>query len=175
VLFTATQTEQVFATLANDTAFRVVDYPALPERGIAATVFLVEAYHGNDPTPALSQLVSGQATLTLDRITYHFQEDRHAVMDLSYLPGAAPLALGALLTLAGITISLWWGRSEVWISLMPREPGTLAFLRSRSAPGDEARRHGFEALRVALGEDPSPSRDAPSKSNVSQPRRDATL
>ncbi len=150
------------------------NYPALPERGIAATVFLVEAYQGNDPTPALSQLVKGQAALTLDRITYHFQEDRHAVMDFSYLPGAAPLAVSVLLLLTGITITLWWGRSEVWISLANGEPQTLAFLRSRSAPGDEGKRRVLEALRAALSDDQAPFRDAPSKGGIIKPQRDAT-
>ncbi len=156
VLFTATQTEQVFAMPANDMAFRVVDYPALPAHGITAAVFLVEAYRGNDPAPAVSKLVNGEASLVLDHITYHFQEDRHTVLGISYLPGAAPLALGALLVLAGTIISLWWGRSEVWVSLTPRAQETLAFVRTRSLPGSGAEGHRLKALLVALAGDLPP-------------------
>ena len=35
----------------------MVSYPALPERGVAGPVFLVEAYRQSQAEPALSELV----------------------------------------------------------------------------------------------------------------------
>jgi hypothetical protein len=151
VLFTATQTEQVFTVPARNVAFRVVNYPALPERGIPETVFLVEAYRGGaDPTPALSQLVRGEASLTLDGVTYRFLAERHAVLSLGYAPGMWPLALAVLLLLAGIVICLWPGSSEIWVGLAANDEGVQSLVRAAAlVEADLERSRTVRALETA--------------------------
>jgi hypothetical protein len=148
VLFTATQTEQVFTVPARNIAFRVVNYPALPERGIPEPVFLVEAYRGNDPTPAVSQLIQKPDVLTLDDVSYTFQPERHAVLSLAYVPGIAPLALGALLVLAGAVICLWWGNARTWITLAERRGQMQAQVRTAALlDGEHGQAEVAELLR----------------------------
>jgi hypothetical protein len=154
VLFTATQTEQVFAAPARNIAFRVVNYPALPERGIPEPVFLVEAYRGSDPAPVLSQLVREQTSLTLDNITYTFKPERHVVLALAYVPGAALLALGALLLLTGILLSFWWGGAKTWISLTERAGQALSLVRTSALLESECEQ---AALAAALQAGPDGS------------------
>jgi len=131
--FRQTLSEQGFAIPTRDLAFRVVSYPALPERGIASPVFLVEAYHGDDSTPVLSELVGDAATLTLDDISFSLSRDRHVTLEAAYLPGIPPLLLGALLALAGLGLTLVRGYAEAWGHLAVQGEVVIATL-SAAAP-----------------------------------------
>jgi len=131
--FQQTQTEQGFAVPTRDLVFRVVSYPALPERGIASPVFLVEAYHGDDPAPVLSELVEDAATLTLDDLSFSLQRDRHVTLEAAYLPGIPPLLLGVLLALAGLGLTLIRGHAEAWGHLAVQGEVVIATL-SAAAP-----------------------------------------
>jgi len=117
VMFRQTQAEQAFAIPTRNLAFRVVSYPALPEKGFQAPVFLVEAYRGDKSEPILSELVENEATLTLDEVTVNLHRDRHAVLVAADLPGLAPSLLGGLLILTGVLLALGWGFAQVWIDL----------------------------------------------------------
>lgn len=117
MLFPQAQSEQAFAIPARNLAFRVVSYSALPERGIARPVYLVEGYRGDDPAPALSELVEDAGTLALDEVTLTLRRDRYAVIGAAYLPGLLPALAGALLLLAGAMLAARRGPARLWAAL----------------------------------------------------------
>lgn len=117
VLFQQAQSEQAFAIPDRNLAFRVVSYAALPERGIGRPVYLVEGYRGDDPAPALSELVEDAGTLTLDKVTLALRRDRYAEIRAAYLPGLPPVLAGALLLLAGALLSARRGPVRLWAAL----------------------------------------------------------
>jgi len=119
-------------------AFRVVSYPALPERGINAPVFLVEAYRGDDPHPLLSQLVEERATITLDDIVCTLERDRHAVFAVVYLPGLWLLLLGVLLILAGVLLALGWRHVQIWVNAAVKDDSVRAVVRGAAFVGSRA-------------------------------------
>lgn len=138
VLFRQAQTEQAFAVPTRNIAFRVVSYPALPERGINTPVFLVEAYRGDDPQPLLSELVQETATITLDDIVCTLERDRHAVFAVVYLPGLWSLLLGVLLILIGAIVALGWGYVQLWLSAVPRDESVRVAIRYSAPIGGRA-------------------------------------
>lgn len=115
--FRANQTEQTFTAPDQGLAFRVVSYPALPERGVAGPVFLVEAYRQGQAEPALSELVEGRGDLMVDDTTYSLRRGRYVTADVAYAPGWPLLALGGLATLAGLAVVFFWPAEEAWIDL----------------------------------------------------------
>ncbi len=106
LLFRQTQAEQAFALPTRNLAFRVVSYPALPDRGIREPVFLIEAYRGEEPTPVLSEFVTTQADLVLDSAEIHLRRGRYAILDAAYLPGLLPFAAGGLAIILGVLLAL---------------------------------------------------------------------
>ena len=126
--FGQTQTEQGFAIPTRDLAFRVVSYPALPERDIASPVFLVEAYHGDEPAPVLSELVEDEAILALDDLTLTLRRDHHATLEATCLPGLGPLFSGGLLALVGLGLTLVRGYAEAWGHLAVQGETVIATL-----------------------------------------------
>jgi hypothetical protein len=156
LLFTPTQTEQVFAVPDRNVAFRVVNYPALPGQDVPQAAFLVEAYRGSDLTPALSQLIGGQASLALDGVTYTFRPERHAVMAVAYWPGLWLLAAGGLLLLAGITLAAWRPHGAAWISLVAEGNEVLGLVRVIAWLGSDAEREQLAGLLLAAAAGPEP-------------------
>lgn len=130
ILFQQSQGEQAFAIPARNLTFRAVSYPAMPERGIQRPVFLIEGYRGTDPTPAVSELVEDETTLILEEAALTIHRDRYMVLEAAYLPGLLPLLFGALLTLAGVWLSSFWGPVRAWASLAAGPDITAAAVRA---------------------------------------------
>ena len=118
LLFTPTQTEQAFAIPTSNLGFRVVDYPALPDRGIDRPVFLVQALRGDVAAPVFEQLVTDGGEYNIDDITISFQRDRYTTLSVSYLP-ALWLFAGIFLLLIGIEARMFAGhrraRLTFWV------------------------------------------------------------
>lgn len=129
VLFRQTQSEQGFAIPARNLTFRAVSFSALPERGIDRPVFLIEAYRGEETAPAFSELVEDEGILTLDDLSLTVQRDRYVIFRAAYLPGLIPLALGGLLTLAGVVLAAFWGPVRAWVGLAATRDTTAVALR----------------------------------------------
>lgn len=117
LLFPQAQSEQAFAIPERNLAFSVISYAALPDRGIARPVYLVEGYRGDDPAPALSELVADAGALTLDEVTLALRRDRYAVIAAAYLPGLLPALAGGALLLAGALLTAWRGPTRLWAAL----------------------------------------------------------
>ena len=147
VPFRQAQPEQAFAIPARNLTFRVVSYSSLPAQGIQGPVFLIEAYHGDEPTPVLTRLVEAEAMLAIDDVTVDLRRDRHAILAVAYLPGMLFLGLAALLGLAGVAFGLaaGWGYTEAWATLAYGAPASALIFRT-SAP----RAARAEAQRLLL-------------------------
>jgi hypothetical protein len=153
LLFQQTQSEQAFALPTRDLTFRAVSYPALPERNIAAPVFLVEAYRGADPVPVFDELVEDTAAVKLDGVTLTLQRDRYVILEAAALPGLPPLLLGAIITLAGVITSVVWGPTRAWIGMAA--DGDAVDLAVRAAVAAEPERE-MTRLLAALQTAPAP-------------------
>lgn len=129
ILFEQTQGEQAFAIPARNLAFRAVSYPAMPDRGIQRPVFLVEGYRGADATPAISELVEDETTLTLENTSLTIRRDRYLVLEVAYLPGLLPLLFGILLALAGVLLSGFWGPVRAWVGMAAGQDVVAVALR----------------------------------------------
>jgi hypothetical protein len=116
LLFTPTQTEQAFAIPSSNLGFRVVDYPALPDRGIDRPVFLVQALRGDVAAPVFEQLVTDGGEYDIDDITISFQRDRYTTLSVSYLPALWLFAAGIFLLLIGIEARMFTGRQRAWLT-----------------------------------------------------------
>jgi len=112
ILFRQAQSEQGVDVPARNLTLRAVSYAALPEKGIEAPVFLVEVYRGDESAPLLSQLVENEGSIAVDGITCSLRRDRHAILEVAYLPGILPMLLGALLALVGAIMAVVWGRAD---------------------------------------------------------------
>jgi len=135
--FTSSETEQAFAAPQRDIIFRVVNYPALPDQGYSGPVFLIEAYGGSDLSkPLLSRTVENEATIFVGDATFVLRREQHAVLSAASVPGLAPLALGGLLLLAGIVLSLWWGHARAWIDVTATDGALVAVATAASPAGD---------------------------------------
>ena len=148
LLFQQTQGEQAFALPARNLTFRAVSYPALPERNIAAPVFLVEAYRGADPAPVLDELIEDVAAVNLDGVTLTLQRDRYVILEAASLPGLPLLLLGAMITLAGILTTAIWGPTRAWIGMAADEDAVdLAVRAAVSAEPERETARLLAALR----------------------------
>ena len=137
--FTASETEQAFAAPQRNIIFRVVNYPALPEQGYAGPVFFIEAYEGTDLSrPLLSRMVENEATIFVGDATFALRREQHAVLSAASVPGLAPLALGGLLLLAGMVLSIWCGRARAWIDVTGGDGSLVAIATAASPAGDRA-------------------------------------
>ena len=154
LLFQQAQGEQAFALPDRDLTFRVVSYPALPERNIAAPVFLVEAYRGADPVPVYDELVEDSAAVKLDGVTLTLQRDRYVVLEAAALPGLPLLLLGAIITLAGVITSAVYGPTRAWIGMAA--DGDAVDLAVRAAVAAEPERE-LNRLLAALRTAPAPA------------------
>ena len=155
LLFQQTQAEQAFALPTRNLTFRVVSYPALPEQGITKPVFLVEGYRGADPVPILEELVEEQANLTVDGLAFGLRRDDYVTLDAAKLPGLPLLLLGALITLAGVIISAFWGTVRAWIGAAG--DGDAVAVAVRMAVAAEPERATFHLLADLQ---PSPAAEA---------------
>ena len=154
LLFQQTQSEQAFALPTRDLTFRAVSYPALPERNIAAPVFLVEAYRGADPVPVFDELVEDTAAVKLDGVTLTLHRDRYVILEAAALPGLPLLLLGAIMVLAGVITSAAWGPSRAWIGMAA--DGDAVDLAVRAAVAAEPERE-LTRLLAALRTAPAPA------------------
>jgi hypothetical protein len=143
ILFQQAQGEQAFAIPTRNLTFRAVSYPAMPERGIQTPVFLVEGYRGTDPTPAVSELVEDETTVALENTELTIRRDRYVILEVAYLPGLLPLFLGVLLTLAGVSLSGFWGPVRAWTG-MAAGPDDVAMAVRVAAPVES----GQETVRL---------------------------
>ena len=155
LLFQQTQAEQAFALPTRNLTFRVVSYPALPEQGITKPVFLVEGYRGADPVPILEELVEEQANLTVDGLTFGLRRDYYVTLDAAKLPGLPLLLLGAVITLAGVIISAFWGMVRAWIGTAG--DGDAVAVAVRMAVAAEPERATFRLLAALQ---PAPATEA---------------
>ena len=153
LLFQQTQGEQAFALPTRDLTFRAVSYPALPERNIAAPVFLVEAYRGADPVPVFDKLVEDTAALKLDGVTLTLLRTRYVIIEVAALPGLPLLLLGAIIGLAGVITSVAWGPTRAWIGMAA--DGDAVDLAVRAAVAAEPERE-MTRLLAALRTAPAP-------------------
>jgi len=144
LLFQQTQSEQAFALPTRDLTFRAVSYPALPERNIAAPVFLVEAYRGADPVPVFDELVEDTAAVKLDGVTLTLQRSRYVILEAAALPGLPLLLLGAIITLAGVITSVVYGPTRAWIGMAA--DGDAVDLAVRAAVAAEPERETTRLL-----------------------------
>jgi hypothetical protein len=130
-----------------------VSYPALPERNIAAPVFLVEAYRGADPVPVFDELVEDAAAVKLDGVTLTLQRDRYVILEVAALPGLPVLLLGAIITLAGVITSVVYGPTRAWIGMAA--DGDAVDLAVRAAVAADPERETTRLL-AALRPAPAP-------------------
>lgn len=114
LLFGQTQNEQGFAIPMRNLTFRAVSYTALPEQGIQQPVFLMEAYRGEETTPAASELIADEGQLLVEDIRLNLRRDRYVMLEIAYLPGLIPLLLGGLLVLVGAVLSASGGMTRIW-------------------------------------------------------------
>ncbi len=158
ILFQQTQNEQGFAIPARNLTFRAVSYPALPEQGITGPVFLVEAYRGDDASPAATALVEDVGSLTVENVTLTLRRDRYIILQAAYLPGLLPVLLGGLLVLAGVLMMSAWGLARVWVHMAQDGEHVLLVIGATgpAAPQaeierllDTARRPGAPTTEVA--------------------------
>lgn len=131
------ESEQGFAIPSQNMAFRVVSYESLPEQDVTAPVFLIEGYHGEDAAAQLNRLVEEEATIEWEGITLSLQRDRFVVVDLAGMPGLPLLLAGAVLLLAGVALSAWWGPSRVWINAIEEGSGALVAVRAAAPAGGQ--------------------------------------
>ncbi|MGQ9489405.1 MAG: cytochrome c biogenesis protein ResB [Anaerolineae bacterium] len=149
LLFGQTQSEQGFAIPIRNLTFRAVSYAALPDQGIQQPVFLVEAYQGEEATPAATGLITDEGQLLLDDLRLNLRRDRYAVLEVAYLPGLLPLALGGLLVLAGTMLSASGGMTRIWARFGANGQQVLAIV---GATGPATPQKEIEwLLRVARG------------------------
>ncbi len=73
----------------------------------------MEAYRGADPAPVLDELVEDTAAVSLDGVTITLRRDRYVALDVAALPGLPLLLLGAMIVLAGVMTSAFWGPVRV--------------------------------------------------------------
>ena len=156
VLFRTTQTEQAFSIPTRNLAFRVVSYPELPDRGLYAPVFLVEAYRADSVTPILSELVTDAAEFNIDDTRITLAREHFALVDSAYLPGVVPMLSGAILLLVGLVIRVIWPLRSVWLDLVEHGSTTAIFVRSMSCDA-KAKADGLCASLIS--EDAAPERD----------------
>lgn len=114
LLFEQTQSEQGFAIPMHNFTFRVVSYAALPEQGIQQPVFLVEAYRGEETTPAASELIIDEGELSIENVRLNLRRDRYVMLEVAYLPGLLLVLLGGLLVLVGATLTASGGMTRIW-------------------------------------------------------------
>ncbi|MCX7669335.1 MAG: cytochrome c biogenesis protein ResB [Anaerolineae bacterium] len=140
--FPQTQMEQAFAIPERNLTFRTVSYDALPGQGIAGPVFLVEAYRGDEPTPAITQLVEAQAAFAVDDVTVELQRERYAVLVAVYAPGLILLVIAAVLLLAAALLAVGAGYAETWALLGFGRPTVAVVFRTTALwrPNTEAGR-----------------------------------
>ena len=158
MLFPQAQSEQAFAIPARNLAFRVVSYPALPERGIPGPVFLVEGFRGEDPTPALSELVAEAGTLALDEVTLTLRRDRYAVIQVAYLPGLLPALAGTILLLAGALLAAGRGPVRLWAALTAIDETVAVTAHAAAAVDPDA--EAAQLLAALARDDAGEARDA---------------
>jgi len=137
VLFQETQGEQVFAIPTRNLAFRVVSYPALPERGIERPVFLIEGYRGADTTPAFSELVEDRASFLVDGISLTVRRDYFVTLEVAYLPGLLLLLLGCMSMLTGVTLVAYRGPVRAWIGMAADREAVAVAVRTAGRAGSE--------------------------------------
>ena len=162
IAFRPKETEQEFAAPAQNLVFRVVSYPALPQKGIGRPVFVVEAYRGDDPTPVLRELVQDEADLTLADQTYVLRRDRYAVLEIGYWPGGFLVAAGIFVMLLGLAITLVWRHTQAWVTLPSSDDMAVGVVTVTSPLGSRgelatlAQMLGGEALdqRAVTGDRP---------------------
>lgn len=148
--FRQAQTEQAFAVPARNLTFRVVSYDSLPARGVTGPVFLVEAYHGDDPTPLLTNLVETRATFTVDDVTVDLRRERYITLAAAYLPGWGLMGLAGLLGLAAAVLGLAWRYTETWAQLGFGQPTVAIALRTSAGRRGQAElRQLTEAVAAA--------------------------
>ncbi len=153
LLFGQTQSEQGFAIPMSNLTFRAVSYAALPEQGIQQPVFLVEAYRGEETTPAASALITDEGQLLVEGTRLNLRRDRYAILEIAYLPGLIPLTLGGLLVLAGTVLSASGGMTRLWARFGSDGKQVLAIVGAAApaAPQDEIE----WLLRVARAAEPA--------------------
>lgn len=153
LLFGQTQSEQGFAIPMSNLTFRVVSYAALPEQGIQQPVFLMEAYRGEETTPAASELITNEGQLLIEGTRLDLRRDRYAILEIAYLPGLIPLMLGGLLVLAGAALSASGGMMRLWARFGTDGKQVLVIVGAAApaAPQEEIE----WLLRVARAAEPS--------------------
>jgi hypothetical protein len=127
--FGQNESEQAFSIPSRNLAFRVVSYEGLADRGIDRPVFLVEGYQGSDPIPGLNELVEDSKTIEWQGASLTLQREAYVVVDLAAMPGLPLLLLGALVLLAGVSITAWGGLTRTWLNAAAERDGTLLAVR----------------------------------------------
>ena len=131
--FRQTPSEQAFVVAGRSLTLRVVGYSALPERDIREPVFLVEAYRGDSPSPVVTQLVTQEATFSVDDITLQLRRGWHLVLIVAHLPGMVLIGLGVLLAGIGGVLAVSWSFTQTWAHLSATGDGVSLTLRTEAA------------------------------------------
>ncbi len=129
LLFSETQNEQAFAIPTLNLTLRAIYYPALPDRGITAPVYQVEAYREDEAAPLASALIEDEAEVPLDSVTLNLAAERYVELAVAYLPGLALVALGGVLLLAGAMLSACCGPLRMWVDLTTSADGARVVVR----------------------------------------------
>ncbi len=117
LLFSETQNEQAFAIPTLNLTLRAIYYPALPDRGITAPVYQVEAYREDEAAPLASALVEDEADVPLGSVRLSLAAERYVELAVAYLPGLVLVALGGILLLAGAALSACCGPMRAWVDI----------------------------------------------------------
>lgn len=148
LLFSETQNEQAFAIPNLNLTLRAIHYPALPERGITAPVYQVEAYREDEAAPIANALIEDKAEVPLDSVILNLAAERYVELAVAYLPGLALVALGGVLLLAGAALSACCGPVRAWVDVTANRDGVRVVVRQ--APPFYPRREAAELLEQAV-------------------------
>lgn len=163
------ESEQGFAIPARNMAFRVVSYESLPEQDVTAPVFLIEGYHGENTATQLNRLVEQEATIEWEGIDLSLQRDRFVVVDLAGMPALPLLLAGALLLLAGVALSAWWGPSRVWINAIEEGSGALVAVRAAAPAGGQGDVTRWVARLAGRAAEAPPAEAPPVEASTPEP------
>lgn len=106
LLFRDTGDEGYLLVSDLNVTFRLTYYSEIPEAGLAGPVINVQAIRSGEMLPAWEAWLEGDGNWGYQDIAFQVQHTRYAVITLSLVPGLPLMALGILLGLLGIIMTL---------------------------------------------------------------------
>jgi hypothetical protein len=105
--------EQYVIVPTRDLSLRLIYSP--PRSGEAAPAFQVEAFRGSDTSPFYQHLFTSKELVEIAGDRYMFEPQRYAVIRFGRDPGLAIIFTGAILALAGMSLSAGQQLRRLWV------------------------------------------------------------